>query len=141
MVLSYFLVNFFFQGFPKVMGRQYYWILMKIWPYLAIFGHILAPKRLKIELTGVKLFFDHFFSSKASLKWWVGNIIEYWRLSNENLAIFGHIWSYLDIFRLQNSWKLNEMMEFFWGEFLFSKLPWCFLESRQDLWWSSKWWL
>ena len=42
------------------------------------------------------------FFFKASLKGWIGNIIEYQRVSKENFAIFGHFWPFLAIFSPQN---------------------------------------
>ena len=61
------------------------------------------------------------FFFKASLKRWIGNIIEYQRVSKENLAIFGHFWPFFGHFQAQK-WQKLELngVKLFFGHF-FSK--------------------
>ena len=59
--------------------------------------HNVLTKPLRGGLLDLNIFF-----SKASLKGWIGNIIEYQRVSKENFAIFGHFWPFLAIFSPQN---------------------------------------
>ena len=51
--------------------------------------HSVLTKPLRGGLLDLTIFF-----SKASLKGWIGNIIEYQRVSKENFAIFGHFWPF-----------------------------------------------
>ena len=59
--------------------------------------HSVLTKPLRGGLLDLTIFF-----SKASLKGWIGNIIEYQRVSKENFAILGHFWPFLAIFSPQN---------------------------------------
>ena len=56
-------------------------------------AHSVLTKPLRGGLLDLTIFF-----SKASLKGWIGNIIEYQRVSKENFAIFGHFLPFLAIF-------------------------------------------